>query len=131
LIEKGDVSLLRAARLIPLRDEDPWFGRQITFMGLRSRGLVEESMKDISELCSNVQESGWSAAIEKEISSDMLNMQCQPLIMDNFRRFVVIKGASDGHVSGESGVSFTHIIILVGDTDITRRLAGVVTSVQV
>jgi hypothetical protein len=106
LAEQGDISLLRptSTRHAPLRDGDSWTGQLTTLTG-RPHRLMEECIKDFGELCSNIQESGWSSAIETEISSHMLNMQCQPLLMDNFRRFVVIKAACDGNHSWDSGVS--------------------------
>jgi len=108
MIEQGELSLIRAPpiRRASLCDEDPvyrWVGRQYRQSRLDSRGLLDECLKDFDDRCSNIQESGWSSAIETEIISDMWNMQCQPVLMDEYRRFVVINAANEKHISWDKG----------------------------
>jgi hypothetical protein len=54
----------------------------------------------------NVQKSDWSSVIESEISKDLSSMQMQPAIMENYRRFVIVKATRDDHLAwNKDGVS--------------------------
>ena len=80
-------------------------------------GILEECLKEFNELFLNVQECEWPSLIEKEISKDLAGMQMQPVIMDNFRRFVVVKGTKDDHIDPSyAGVSC--VLCLLNDAEI-------------
>lgn len=67
----------------------------IRVAGLDARGILEECLKLAAEQFANTSEADLPAAIEQEIVRDLLRMQTQPVIMDNYRRFVVFRTKQD------------------------------------
>jgi hypothetical protein len=110
-IEEGEVALVHAPphRRNPLGEDDPmrdWVRHYFTSIPMQSRAILEDCIKVFNEQYTNVQKSEWSSVIELEISNDLSSMQMQPAIMENYRRFVVIKAAHDNHIGwNKDGVS--------------------------
>ncbi|KAI0768532.1 hypothetical protein BD413DRAFT_127687 [Trametes elegans] len=99
-IEGGSIALLQApdARRDPPPQGDPvtlWTGWMIRVAGLNARGILEECLKLAAEQFANTSDADLPAAIEGEITRDLIRMQVQPAIMDNYRRFVVFRTAQD------------------------------------
>jgi len=94
LLADGEISLLRAPGL---HGDDPgpgWISSQLRLFSLDASGLLEECMRTFTAHYSNTPIAQLPGALEAEISKDLLRMQTQPSIMENYRRFVVIKETS-------------------------------------
>ncbi|KZT06371.1 uncharacterized protein LAESUDRAFT_726201, partial [Laetiporus sulphureus 93-53] len=100
LIENGTISLLRAPATgwdfcqgqIPTEE---WLSWQMSLLSMKARDLLEECIRVASTQYTNVLEHELQEAIQKEIARDMWSMQLQPLIMDKYRRLVVVKSRTD------------------------------------
>lgn len=108
LIANGSISLLHAPPLNnqPRDDADftsGWVGWQCRVARLDARGVLEESMRVANEQFANVSTSDLPLAIEKMIAQDLLRMQQQPVFMDEYRRYVVIKSTKDEHFKEAPG----------------------------
>jgi hypothetical protein len=106
LIEDGKISLLRAPPLqrSALEHDDPiieWASLQMRLIPLQTRSILEACLTEMER--SNI----GSAGIETEISRDIRLMQVQPKIMDEYRRYVVIKGPNDNMNWDKDGVSLS------------------------
>ncbi|KAH9947673.1 hypothetical protein B0H21DRAFT_316591 [Amylocystis lapponica] len=105
LIESGKLSLLQAPPLSrALSGSDSaitWIGQQFKMLRMNARDILEECIALSRDQYANVQESELPLAIEREISRDLWNMQLQPVIMDEYRRFVVVNGRSDRFLTGD------------------------------
>jgi hypothetical protein len=106
LIEQEKIWLLQAPPLQrnPLPDNDPvfrWVTKHTGLMPTQTRAILETCINAWVDLYSNLREPEWSSAIEAEISETLMCMQMQPSIMDEFRRFVVIKAPKDKHINLE------------------------------
>jgi hypothetical protein len=56
-----------------------------------------------------------------EVTQDLSRAQIQPVFMDKYRRFVVIRAASEGTISAEKdGVSLAHLECLLTCTDMLQ-----------
>ena len=79
---------------------------------MNARQILEECLRIAAEQFANTSDADLPMAIEKEIARDMLRMQMQPVIMDKYRRFVVVKGRaqnpSDFRVD-KGGVSVAYL----------------------
>jgi hypothetical protein len=91
---EGEVSLLRAPALHGDDHEPGWIGAQLRLFSLNASGLLEECLNTFAARYSNTSVEQLQGVVEAEISKDLLRMQTQPSIMENYRRFVVIKGTS-------------------------------------
>jgi hypothetical protein len=112
LIEDGQVSLLQAPRNSETAADGDnnkrWVSKQILMMSLDTRGLLEECWKQFNTKYANVPESTWSSVMDAEISEDLSYMQMQPAIMQEYRRYVVIKGPGNDHIEWDrDGVSYS------------------------
>ncbi|TBU35002.1 hypothetical protein BD311DRAFT_649012 [Dichomitus squalens] len=99
-IEQGSVALLHAPAI--LRDAPPkgdpsllWTRWMIRLPSMNARQILEECLRIAAEQFANTSDAELPVAVEKEIARDLLRMQMQPVMMDNYRRFVVLKGRSD------------------------------------
>lgn len=99
MASKGDASLL-------------WTRWQLRLPSMNARQVLEECLRVAAEQFANVSDADLSMAIEKEIVRDMLRMQLQPVIMDKYRRFVVVKGKSQSEThfrEDKCGVSAVYL----------------------
>lgn len=106
-IEDGSVALLQAPQSTldpPAQDNSKllWTRWMIRVAGLDARGILEECLKLAAEQFAHTSEADLPAAIEQEIVRDLLRMQTQPVIMDNYRRFVVIRTKQDVYFADAS-----------------------------
>lgn len=106
-IEDGSVALLQAPQST-LDSQAPddsnllWTRWMFRVAGLDARGILEECLKLAAEQYVNTSEADLPAAIEQEIVRDLLRMQTQPVIMDNYRRFVVFRTKQDVYFADAS-----------------------------
>jgi hypothetical protein len=105
LLADGEISLLRAP---PLHGDDPghiWVGSQLKLFLLDASGLLEECLNTFVFHYSSTPAAQLTSAVEAEISQDLLRMQTQPSMMENYRRFVVIKEVNSKELdSNKDGV---------------------------
>ena len=77
---------------------------------MKARQILEECLRIAAEQFANVSDADLPMAIEKEIARDTLRMQLQPVIMDQYRRFVVVKGQSETYFREDKcGVSAEYL----------------------
>ncbi|KAF7339929.1 Chromo domain-containing protein [Mycena venus] len=105
-IDDGEVSVLRAPLLDrnATRTSDPatdWLRDHWINRPLGPRQVLESSMNAFSAKYSNIPQPQWASAIEAEISADLDLMQMQPDIMNQYRRYVVIKAETDNHIEAD------------------------------
>ncbi|KAJ7462715.1 hypothetical protein B0H11DRAFT_2053966 [Mycena galericulata] len=99
-IDDGEVSLLQSPPLgrNPSSESDKteeWLRDHWTNRPLGQRRILEYCMNAFSTKYANVPETEWATAVQAEISEDLDLMQRQPIIMEHYRRYVVIKAESD------------------------------------
>jgi hypothetical protein len=90
LIAQGKASLIRAPAA---HGNDPgltWVSLQLKLLSLKPPELLEECLGAFAAQYSNTTFTELSRAVEAEILNDMLRMQTQPQIMENYRRFVIV-----------------------------------------
>lgn len=112
-IDKGNIALTRSpplegtivnmteARLDWIREN--WIRRPPN-----PRKILEFCVRAFNSKYANIQETEWESTIFREISSDLSSMQLQPVIMEEYRRFVIITSDRDSHVKqdGDAKSSF-------------------------
>ncbi|KAH7914492.1 hypothetical protein BJ138DRAFT_386616 [Hygrophoropsis aurantiaca] len=100
LIDTRGVSVLWAPFDVDTRlSSSQWLRWQINTMGLAGEQLAEECVKAASSRYSNIPQSQLSTTVETDISQDLRRMQTQPSLVDECRRFVVIKAPSEDHIA--------------------------------
>ena len=122
LIESGKVALLRApplgkaARQIhngpsPAMD---WVGWMMGFTALGRRELITECIRLLDEQFGALPDNKLGQAVEGHVVHDLWQLQLQPSVMDNYRRFVVIREMRNINEEEREGVRhvqhFTRII---------------------
>ncbi|KAI0670147.1 hypothetical protein C8Q78DRAFT_1039423 [Trametes maxima] len=107
VIEDGSLAVLQAPQ--PPQDllsqGNPallWTRWMVRLAGLDARGILEECLNVAAEQFANTSEADLPATVEKEIARDLQHMQTQPVIMDNYRRFVVFKTKQDTYFAEDS-----------------------------
>ncbi|KAJ6519506.1 hypothetical protein C8R45DRAFT_24277 [Mycena sanguinolenta] len=105
-IDDGEVSVLRAPPLgrNATRTNDPaieWLREHWINRPLSSRHLLEFCLSAFSAKYSNIPQAEWASAVEAEVSEDLNSMQMQPNIMNQYRRYVVIKAETDKHIAAD------------------------------
>ncbi|KAI0639158.1 hypothetical protein C8Q77DRAFT_1079774 [Trametes polyzona] len=113
-IEDGSLALLQAPPPPQLANPqvDPslmWTRWNLRIAGMDARGILEECLKLAGEQYANTPEADLPLAIEKEIERDLVRMQTQPAIMDNYRRFVLFRTRQDTYFAetGQCGIECT------------------------
>ncbi|KAM5538264.1 hypothetical protein V8D89_008151 [Ganoderma adspersum] len=96
-IEQGTIALLHAPIVArePAPKGDPsllWTRWMLRLPSMNARQILEECLRIAAEQFANTSDADLPMAVEKEIARDILRMQMQPVIMDKYRRFVVVKG---------------------------------------
>jgi len=125
LIAQGQVSLLQAP---PVHGHDPqlgWVSSQLKLLSLGAPGMLEMCLSAFSAQYSNTPIAQLSGTVEAEISKDLLRMQTQPSIMEDYRRFVIITTSAGPADSNKDGVRFpslcsTWILIFEFSTLVVR-----------
>lgn len=104
LADAGSVSVTKA----PTRYNDSaWSAETYKKQLLEVDDVLEECITSSMERFAHCSESDILGEADREISQDFINMELQPIFMDNYRRFVVIRAASEETRSlpeGGSGV---------------------------
>lgn len=104
---EGVVSLFQAPALYGNESGQGWVTSQLKLLSLNATGLLKECLSTFTARYSNTPRSQLSSAMEAAISGDLLRMQTQPSIMENYRRYVVITATGADQVeSNRDGVCF-------------------------
>ena len=102
-IEDGSVSLMDAPSVgrDGRQEHDPvtWIEGTLRFAPMNARQILKECINIAAKQFATTSEADLPVAIENAIAKDMLRMQLQPAIMDNYRRFVVLTGAKDKYLT--------------------------------
>ncbi|EEB95602.1 hypothetical protein MPER_05400 [Moniliophthora perniciosa FA553] len=91
-IDNGLFGLLRAPPQ-PKDEQEPtnqWIGAQIDHVVRDQRDTLEFCLAEFSSKYANVPVEKWKVTLEEEISSDLRQMQIQPGLMEEYRRFVIL-----------------------------------------
>lgn len=109
-MEEGELSLLQSPPVgDAIRNERAirdWLELQLSALQKTSGQFLEDCMRVLAGRIQDGLENV-DAAIEAEIAADLTSMQMQPVIMDNYRRFVVIRATSEDHIEwDQAGVRF-------------------------
>ncbi|OJA18806.1 hypothetical protein AZE42_00847 [Rhizopogon vesiculosus] len=108
LVDAGSIALMQS----PLAGEDAWLIDLIHMQGLEGQDLLQECVQSSIAHFAHCKESDVLVAADQDISRDLLNMELQPAFMDDYRRFVIIRGASEEHRSlpeGGSGLEWSSV----------------------
>ncbi|OAX44859.1 hypothetical protein K503DRAFT_795147 [Rhizopogon vinicolor AM-OR11-026] len=108
LVDAGSIAVMQS----PLAGEDAWLRDFINMQGLEGQDLLQECIQSSIAHFAHCRESDVLVAADQDISRDLLNMELQPAFMDDYRRFVVIRGASEEHRSlpeGGSGLEWSSV----------------------
>lgn len=116
LIEEGKVSLLhvppksRSPRLAEndtSRTVNPgldWVSWALGISSMDSAGILQECLRIFDKKHPNISDRDIRTVIEQEVLSDIVQMQLEPAIMDNYRRFVMIVETRNDQSLETSGV---------------------------
>ncbi|KAF5364934.1 hypothetical protein D9758_008088 [Tetrapyrgos nigripes] len=97
-IDNGILGLLRAPAF---ENRDDWVLEQADSVLRDPRDTLEYCLQDFERRYDHIPESEWIAAVELELTGDLRKMHVQPIIMDNYRRMVVLTSAGqENHNSG-------------------------------
>ncbi|KAJ3541216.1 hypothetical protein NM688_g6118 [Phlebia brevispora] len=117
LIEDGKISLLPSLPLVKREVRtgsqflDPrmeWVAWVAGTSPWNAKTILVQCMKQLDERFSKTPIRDLSYAVEKETMSDFRQLQCQPAIMDNYRRFVLItESRNDAPDTCKDGVELT------------------------
>lgn len=119
LIEEGKVSLLHClpkSRTPRLADNDTsrmidpgmdWAAWTLGICALDGPGIMKECMRIFEEKHSRLLDREIASTVEQEVISDMVQMQLEPVIMDNYRRFVMVVETRNDPSLESNGVSGT------------------------
>ena len=107
MIHDGKVPLLpnMPARRWDAEAVEKWTSWQLELPILTPRSILERSLRSFITRFADIEEEKWSAAIEDELFAISVAAQLQPAIMDNRRRFVVIRGQLEDRADNRNGVS--------------------------
>lgn len=114
LIDEGKLALMHspaiAEQTCPGSDTNPreeWISAQYACMSKTSLDIVKEAWKLYNVRHMDKAEEDMKRQGEVDIVKDLINLQMQPYIRRNFRRFVVIKAMQDTHIPYDrDGVSY-------------------------
>lgn len=92
------LSLLSAPPSQLLENGEPskrWMNWQISLLNMQTRGILEFCLGTFARKYGEVPRSELAAAVEDEIKKDMFLIHIQPALVEQYRRYVVIKGPQD------------------------------------
>lgn len=105
-IRAGDITVLDPS----LKSLDKWTLWQPSVSLSDAAALLEECLAVFNSRYANTSLEESEAAVTKEVCADMLSMQLQPMIMDEFRRYVVLTNVEDERFEkSNSEVRFTMV----------------------
>ncbi|KAG1757323.1 hypothetical protein EDB19DRAFT_1656858 [Suillus lakei] len=109
LADAGSISVTKAPTS---HYDDAWIIDTLEKQMLEVEDVLRDCIKSSMERFAHCNESDILVEADREISQDLINMELQPTFMDNYRRFVVIRAASEGTRSlpeGGSGLEWSSI----------------------
>ena len=77
---------------------------------LEPRGILEDCLRSFNKQFSDFPEEKWTWQVLKELSTMQSSLQTQPCMMDQYRRFVVIRGRQDKIAPDWGGVSIFYFL---------------------
>jgi len=86
-----------------------WIRRHQEASMLEPRGILEDCLRSFNKQFSDFPEEQWNYQVLKELRPMLSSLQTQPCMMDQYRRFVVIKGGRDDIASDWGGLEWTNI----------------------
>ncbi|KAG1755035.1 uncharacterized protein EDB91DRAFT_1214314 [Suillus paluster] len=89
--DAGSVAVMQS----PGKDSDAWIVDTLEKQGLEVEEMLRECIQTSIARFAHCSESDVLVEADREISQDLLNMELQPTFMDNYRRFVIIRAASE------------------------------------
>lgn len=92
LADAGSISVTKAPTK---HNDDAWIVETLEQQLLEVEDMLRECVKSSIERFARCSESDILIEADREISQDLVNMELQPKFMDNYRRFVVIRAASE------------------------------------
>lgn len=93
---------------MPNPDSCEWIIDQLSVISKTPTDIIEEGWMAYISNFSSLTEAEIQKHIEDEIVNDLISLQMQPAICENFRRFVVIKAVSEVYIDfDKNGVSHT------------------------
>lgn len=92
LANAGNMSVTKAPTKY---NDDAWVVDTFEKQLLEVEDMLQECIKSSIERFANCSETDILVEADREISQDLINMELQPPFMDNYRRFVVIRAASE------------------------------------
>ncbi|KAG1801350.1 uncharacterized protein HD556DRAFT_869358 [Suillus plorans] len=109
LADAGSISVTKAPTK---HNDDAWIAETLEQQLLEVEDVLRECVKSSIERFAHSSESDVLIEADREISQDLINMELQPKFMDNYRRFVVIRAASEETRSlpeGGSGLEWSSL----------------------
>lgn len=91
LVVAGSIAVMQS----PLTGEDAWLRDFINIQESEGRDLLRECVQSSIARFAHYNEPDILVVADQEISRDLLNMELQPAFMDDYRRFVIIRAASE------------------------------------
>lgn len=125
LIEEGKISLLHAppksrsphlAENDTSRTVDPgmdWATWALGICALDGRGIMKDCLRLFEERHRGLPDKDIAPVVEQEVSSDLVQMHLEPVIMDNYRRFVMVVETRNDQSLEVNGVSETAVVLRV------------------
>jgi len=107
----GQVALLRAPHGQGAGPD--WVHWQLRLLASTPSNLLEECVRAFSAQYANTSDGDLLAAVHTEIAEDLLCLQSSPSIIENYRRYVVIKATSTSS-SGKHG-GLVRVAILLSE----------------
>jgi len=91
LVAAGSIAVMQS----PLAGGNAWLKDFINMQELEGQDLLQECVQNSIACFAHYNQPDILAAADQEISRDLLNMELQPAFMNDYRRFVVIRAASE------------------------------------
>ncbi|KAG5639362.1 hypothetical protein H0H81_003506 [Sphagnurus paluster] len=110
-IENGELALLNSPpcyELSPTENNNPrqdWLAKHWSRRPQGPRCILKSAIEAFNVAYGNTQQSEWASAVHSEISKDLMRMRCQPILMEYYRRYVVIESPNERRISMTDGVS--------------------------
>ena len=82
-----------------------WAARVLGICSMDSRDIMEECTRIFEERHRGLPDRDLASTVEQEVQLDLVQMQLEPVIMDSYRRFVLIVETRNDQTLEASGVS--------------------------
>lgn len=117
-IRAGDITVLDPS----LKSLDKWTLWQPSVSLSDAAALLEECLAVFNSRYANTSLEESEAAVTKEVCADMLSMQLQPMIMDEFRRYVVLTNVEDERFEKSNTAPYSEVRFTMVFTEISPEI---------